>query len=136
SEPHETPTFRRSNAHGPVGAECRAVREAVGLLEIANYAKYEVAGPGAAAWLDGLLANRLPAQGRMVLTPMLSPAGKLMGDLTVARLGPERFMIFGSGAAEGFHMRWFESRCPERGVSVRPLAPHLGGFAIAGPRAR
>jgi dimethylglycine dehydrogenase len=45
-------------------------------------------------------------------------------------------MIFGSGVAEAFHTRWFESRCPERGVTVRPLAAHLGGFAIAGPRAR
>jgi dimethylglycine dehydrogenase len=45
-------------------------------------------------------------------------------------------MIFGSGVAEAFHMRWFESRLPERGVTVRPLAAHLGGFAIAGPRAR
>ena len=43
-------------------------------------------------------------------------------------------MIFGSGVAEVFHMRWFESRCPARGVTVRPLAAHLGGFAIAGPR--
>ena len=72
----------------------------------------------------------------MVLTPMLSPSARLIGDLTLACLAPERFMIFGSGVAEAFHMRWFESRCPERGVTVRPLAAHLGGFAIAGPRAR
>jgi dimethylglycine dehydrogenase len=136
SEAYETPTFRRSNAHEPVGAECRAVREAAGILEIANYAKYEIAGPGAAAWLDGLLANHLPKQGRMVLTPMLSPNGRLMGDLTLACLAPDRFMIFSSGVAESFHMRWFESRLPERGVTVRPQAAHLGGFAIAGPRAR
>jgi dimethylglycine dehydrogenase len=135
-EPHETPTFRRSNAHAMVGAECSAVREAVGLLEIANYAKYEIAGPGAAAWLDGLLANRLPEPGRMVLTPMLSPSARLMGDLTLACLAPERFMIFGSGVAESFHLRWFEARLPDRGVTVRPMMAHLGGFAIAGPRAR
>jgi dimethylglycine dehydrogenase len=67
---------------------------------------------------------------------MLSPAGKLMGDFTVGRLADDRFMIFGSGAAEGFHMRWFESRLPERGVTLRPLTAHLGGFAIAGPQAR
>jgi dimethylglycine dehydrogenase len=64
-EAYETPTFRRSNAHGPVGAECRAVREQVGILEIANYAKYEVAGPGAEAWLGGLLAGRMPKEGRI-----------------------------------------------------------------------
>ncbi len=136
TEPYETPTFRRSNAHAPVGAECRAVREGVGLLEIANYAKYEIAGPGAEAWLGGLLANRLPRQGRMALSPMLSPNGRLLGDFTVARLADDRFMIFGSGVAEAFHLRWFESRLPEHDVAVRPLTAHLGGFAIAGPRAR
>ena len=51
------------------------MREAVGLLEIANYAKYEIAGPGAAAWLDRLLADHLPSRAGMVLTPMLSPCG-------------------------------------------------------------
>jgi len=136
AEPRETPTFRRSNAHDPVGAECRAVRERVGILEIANYAKYEIAGPGAEAWLGGLLAGRLPEQGRIVLSPMLGANGRLMGDFTLARLAPERFMMFGSGVAEAFHMRWFERHLPERGVTVRPLAAHLGGFAIAGPRAR
>ena len=123
----------RTCRSAPSAARCA---KAVGLLEIANYAKYEVAGPGAEAWLDGLLANHLPQEGRMVLSPMLSPNGRLLGDFTLARLAAERFMIFGSGVAEGFHMRWFESRLPERGVAVRPLAAHLGGFAIAGPSAR
>src|SRR6202035_3200413 len=53
----EEVTYRRSNAHGPVAAECRAVRNAVGLLEIATFARYEVSGPGAANWLDHILAN-------------------------------------------------------------------------------
>ena len=132
----ETPTFRRSNAFEPVGRECRAVRESVGLLEIANYAKYAVTGPKAEDWLNGLLANRMPAEGRMVLTPMLSPRGRLMGDFTVGRLGPERFMIIGSGIAENFHMRWFEDHLPNGGVTVRPLSAEIAGFSIAGPNAR
>jgi dimethylglycine dehydrogenase len=136
SEAQEVPTFRRSNAHAPVGRECRAVREGVGLLEIANYGKYEVSGPGAEAWLDRLLAGPLPRQGRLALTPMLAESGRLMGDFTVARLAPERFMIVGSGAAERFHMRWFESRLPPSGVSVRPVATERVGFAHAGPRSR
>ena len=134
--PVEEVTFRRSNAHGPVGEECRAVRGAVGLIEIANYAKYEVAGPGAEAWLSHLLANRMPRQGRIVLTPMLNPNGKLIGDFTVAKLGPERFHVFGSGIAEEYHMRWFEAHLPEKGVALRSLRAELTGFSIAGPRAR
>jgi dimethylglycine dehydrogenase len=136
SEAHEVPTFRRSNAHVPVGDECRAVRAGVGLLEIANYGKYEITGKGAEAWLNRMLAGRLPQSGRMTLAPMLNARGRLMGDFTVSRLADERFMIVGSGAAEGFHMRWFEARLPERGVTVRPIATERVGFALAGPGSR
>jgi dimethylglycine dehydrogenase len=132
----ETPTFRRSNAFPHVAEEVRAVREAAGFIEIANYAKHEVSGPGAEAFLDRMLANRLPKQGRLALTPMLTPKGKLYGDLTVARLGPERFFLFGSSAAQNMHRRWFEMHLPDRGVEYRNRTDALHGIAIAGPRSR
>ncbi len=132
----ETPTYRRSNAFAAVGEECRAVRNAVGLLEIANFAKYEVTGPAAEGWLDRLLAGRLPPLGRLALSPMLNPKGRLMGDFTVARLGADRFHIFGSGIAEAFHRRWFAAHLPEMGVALRSITSALGGFAIAGPKSR
>jgi dimethylglycine dehydrogenase len=132
----EQVTFRRSNAHAPVAAECQAVRNAVGLLEISTYARYEVTGAGAEAWLSQLLANRMPREGRIVLTPMLNPNGKLIGDFTVAKAAQERFYVFGSGVAEDYHMRWFGSRLPKSGVAIRPLRTELLGFSIAGPRSR
>ena len=135
-DPAEDVTFRRSNAHGPVAEECAAVRNAVGLLEIATFAKYEVSGAGAAAWLDRVLANRLPREGRMSLSPMLNDEGKLIGDFTVANTGGNRYLLFGSGVAEEYHLRWFESRPPSSGVVLRSLRTELLGFAIAGPRAR
>jgi dimethylglycine dehydrogenase len=64
-------SFHRSNDFAPVGAEVRAVREGVGVTEIANFAKYAVRGPGAEAWLDHILANTLPRSGRIALSPML-----------------------------------------------------------------
>ena len=136
AEPVETLTFRRSNAHGPVGEECRAVREGAGLTETSGFAKYEITGPGAELWLGRLLANRIPAEGRMVLSPMLNPRGTLIGDFTLAKLGPERFMIFGSGPAEAFHMRWFRQHLPGEGVSLRSLRAELVGLSIAGPKSR
>ena len=136
SEPVEEVTFRRSNAFKPVADECRAVREAVGLIEISSFAKYEVTGPDAESWLSHMLANRMPRQGRMVLSPMLNSAGKLIGDFTVAKTGPEKFYVFGSGIAEEYHLRWFESHLPDGGVSVRSLTAELTGVSIAGPRSR
>ena len=78
----ETPTFRRSNAFERVAEECRAVREAVGINEIHNFGKYHVSGPDAREWLDRIMAGRIPKPGRLSLTPMLSPKGKLIGDFT------------------------------------------------------
>ncbi len=137
TEPVETVTFKRSEAHEHVGAECRAVREAVGLIEISNYGKFEVTGPGAAGFLSTVMANRLPAVGRMVLTPMLNERGKLIGDFTIGRLGEDRFFLVGTLAAETYYMRWFERHgAAESGVTVRPCAAEYVGFSIAGPQSR
>ena len=134
-QPVEEPTFKRSNAFAAVAGECRAVREAVGLLEISNFAKYEVTGDGAVAWLARVMAGRIPAPGRMALTPMLDPAGRLIGDFTLARRA-DRFLVFGSGIAEEYHLRWWESQLPASGVGLRSLSAELTGFALAGPRSR
>ena len=135
-EPVETPTYRRSNAFEHAKAECKAVRGAVGMTETAIFAKYEVTGPGAEGWLSHLLANRMPREGRLVLTPMLNPAGKIIGDFTVAKAGPERFFIFGSGPAENYHLRWFEQHLPEQGVTLQARSRDLVGFIVAGPNSR
>ena len=136
SEAIDEVSFRRSNSHAPVAAECATVRNAVGLLETSSYAKYQVTGAGAEAWLSKMLANRMPKPGRITLTPMLNPNGKLIGDFTVARAAEDRFFVFGSGPAEEYHLRWFEAHLPERGVALRSLRPEMVGLSIAGPRAR
>ncbi|MAA97596.1 MAG: glycine cleavage system protein T [Stappia sp.] len=136
-EPRDIVSFRRSNDFEHVGAECRAVREAVGITEIANFAKYEITGPGAEAFLDRLMTNRLPKQGRMALTPMLNHAGKLIGDFTIARIHSEHFLMWGSSQAEVYHMRWFDAHLPEDGsVTIRPINLGWVGLSIAGPKAR
>lgn len=133
---HEDPTFRRSNAFSYVGEEVRTVRENVGAIEIANFAKHEFSGPGAAGFLDMLLAGRMPKTGRLTLTPMLTPKGKLYGDLTVARLNDGLFYLFGSGAAQDMHRRWFEAHLPQSGVVYRNRSDELHGIAISGPKSR
>jgi dimethylglycine dehydrogenase len=132
----EEVTFRRSSAHEHIAAECQAVREAVGLLEISSYGKFEVTGPGAAEWLSRLMANRVPAVGRIALTPMLNERGKLIGDFTMCRVSRERFFVIGTHAAETFYLRWFERNPPPTGVSLRPCAMEYVGLSVAGPRSR
>ena len=133
---HDEVSFSRSNSHRYVAAECRAVRDAVGLLEISNYGKFEVSGAQAAPWLSSIMANRIPAIGRIALSPMLNERGKLIGDFTLCRLAEERFFLVGTYAAETYYMRWFERHAPPAGVSVRPCAMQYTGLSLAGPRSR
>jgi dimethylglycine dehydrogenase len=134
--PLETPSYRRSEAFPFVRAECHAVRSAVGLYETTNYGKYEVSGRGARAFLDRVFACRIPQPGRLGLAPMLNPAGRIVGDLSIACIAEDRFLIIGSGFAEEFHLRWFAAAEPAADVQVRSVASALAGFSVAGPRAR
>ncbi|HHZ07241.1 MAG TPA: FAD-dependent oxidoreductase [Rhizobiales bacterium] len=135
-------SWRRSTDFAHVAKEVATVRGSVGLSEISGFAKYRVRGPGAAAYLDRLLACRLPKPGRMTLAPMLKEDGKLIGDFTLASLGADRagvdeWFIAGSGIAEQYHMRWFEQHLPADGsVSVEALGLSLAGLTVAGPDAR
>lgn len=132
----ETPSLKRSNAHPLVAAEVTATRTAAGLLDTGVYGRYEVSGPRAASWLDGLLANRLPPVGRLRLAPMLAPSGKLMGDLTVTRLAPDRFWLVGSYSLQEWHLRWFRDHLPASGVAIENLSESWLGFSLSGPRSR
>ncbi len=129
-------SFRRSNAHAHVAAECAAVRDGVGMLEISNYGKFEVTGPLAADWLSRLMANRVPKVGRIALTPMLNERGKLIGDFTVCRDAVDHFFLIGTYAAESYYLRWFAQHMPAAGVSVRPCAMEYVGLSVAGPKSR
>ncbi len=135
-EAKDVVSYYRSNSFEPVKAECEAVRSSVGLIETSSFAKYEVTGPDAEAWLSHMLANRMPHTGRILLSPMLNPEGKVIGDFTVAKLKDEHFYLFGSGPAEQYHMRWFEAHLPENGVTLKSVGLDLCGLSVAGPKSR
>ncbi|CAN0583828.1 unnamed protein product, partial [Ectocarpus sp. 12 AP-2014] len=126
---------RRSNAFDATAREVRAVREAVGINETQNFGKYTVKGPGARAWLERLMAGRVPQPGRVSLSPLLSEQGKLVGDFTISCLSEDYFQLTASYGAQAFHMRWFD-RHLDSGVEVENVSDTHTGFQIAGPMAR
>ncbi len=130
-------SFHRSNDFANVAAEVEAVRTGAGITEISNFAKYRVTGSGAEAWLSHMLTNTMPRPGRIVLSPMLNPEGKLIGDFAVANAGGDRFMLWGSSAAQRYHMRWFNAHLPPDGsVAIHRYDQTLMGLGLAGPRSR
>ncbi|CUK17840.1 Aminomethyltransferase [Ruegeria denitrificans] len=132
---HEDPTFERNRSHDYVAREVKAVQEAVGGIEIANFAKHEFKGAGARAYLDHVLAGFVPKPGRLTLTPMLTPKGKLYGDLTVACLAEDHFILFGSGAMQEAHRRWFEKDLPGD-LTYANVSDDWHGIALSGPKSR
>ena len=132
----EEPTFKRSRSHNYIESEVKAVRSAVGVSEIANFSKHEFTGPEARKFLNYILAGRIPKIGRISLNPMLTKKGKLYGDLTVACLSEEKFMVFGSGAVQEMHRRWFESHLIEKDVNYKNRSDDYHGLAISGPNSR
>ncbi len=134
-ERYETPSFRRSNAWDATAQEVKAVREAVGINEVQNFGKFMVRGERARAWLDRIMAGRIPKVGRLSLTPMLAPSGRLIGDFTVSSLAEDAFQLTGSYGAQEFHHRWFLQHL-EDGISIENISDQRTGFQIAGPNAR
>lgn len=133
----ETYGFTRQNWFGPVGREARMLRDKAGIIDISNFAKYCVAGPGAEEWLNALFANRMPMRiGRSCLTPLIGVRGGIAGDFTVTRLGEQEFWVIGSGMAERFHQRFFRAIPLPDGTTFESLTDTTCGFNVAGPKAR
>ena len=131
----EDPTFERNRSHDYVAKEVDAVRKGVGGIEVANFAKHIIKGEGARVWLEKTMAGYIPKPGRIALTPMLTEKGRLYGDLTVACIADDHFMLFGSGAMQDAHSRFFAQTLPE-GVSHSNETAEWHGIALSGPKSR
>jgi glycine cleavage system aminomethyltransferase T len=105
------------------------------MYDMSALKRLEVAGPGALAYLEGLTTNRLDRSvGSIVYTLMLDETGGIRSDLTIARLGADRFQV---GANGNLDLDWLVRHLPEDdGVAVRDLTPGTCCIGLWGPRAR
>ncbi|MEL7213708.1 MAG: FAD-dependent oxidoreductase [Pseudomonadota bacterium] len=131
----ETPSLKRSNAFDIVAAECKVVRENVGLLDISGFSRFEVNGEGAEDWLNRIFATKLPKPGRARLAVALGHDARLKGDLTLFNWGDGTWWIMGSYYLRAWHMRWFNDHMGEN-VQIRDLGDEVAGFSLSGPRSR
>jgi dimethylglycine dehydrogenase len=131
-------SFRRSNSFRFVGEECRNVMDNVALQDMSAFAKMEVSGPGARAWLESILANKIPKkQGRIALAHLLTPLGGVRAEFTVYEWAPGRFYLVSAGAFERHDHDCLRKLLPDDGsVRLNPLTTRLGVLVLAGPNAR
>jgi dimethylglycine dehydrogenase len=137
-KPREKWSFRRSNYFQFVGDECRNVHDNVGLMDMSAFAKCEVSGPGAEAWLNSILTNRAPkAIGRVTLSYLLTARGGVRAEFTLTRIGPERFYLISAGALETHDFDTLEKLLPaDNSVRIDKVTTQRGVLVLAGPRSR
>ncbi len=136
--PKDVWSFRRTNYFEHVGNECRNVAENVGVLDMSAFAKFRVSGPGAEAWLDHLVANRLPRTiGRIGLCHALNKEGGVRSEFTITRDGRNDFYLVSAGALERFDWDYLSKQVPGDGsVRLEKITTQRGVLVVAGPKSR
>jgi dimethylglycine dehydrogenase len=132
-------SFRRTNYFEHVGNECRLMREKVGVIDLTPFTKHEVTGPGAEAWLDRLVANKVPTKiGRIALCHALSRrTGGIRSEFTITKVGDQQYYVVSAGAAERYDGDYLRKELPTDGsVSLRNITTARGCFVVAGPKSR
>ncbi len=131
-------SFRRSKWFEYVGNEVRNTHENVGILDMSAFAKCRVSGPGAEAFLDGLIANKLPKIiGRVGLVHSLTDLGGVHSEFTVRRESADSFYIVSAGATQRLDHDWIKKHTPTDGsVRFDNLTNQMGVLVVAGPKSR
>ena len=134
----EQPGFTHNNTFEVVAAECKAVRERVGVLDLSSFAKYEVKGPDAESFLSRTCANRLPRKdGGISLAHYLSAAGRIAGESTITRVAENHYYILSGAAAEDRDFDWLRQSVQEKeNVEVTNVTDQWGVLVLSGPKSR
>lgn len=129
-------SFHDEDWHAAVKGECLAVRDGVGVMDHGGFTKFTVEGPGAADYLASVFCSRLPGFGRVRLSYMLTPRGRIWSEATVARIAADRFVLFGPTLAIERDHDWLRARLPATGVTLTKGHAHDGALLVMGPRSR
>ncbi|MEO1331860.1 MAG: FAD-dependent oxidoreductase, partial [Pseudomonadota bacterium] len=137
-DPPDAPGFGWTPAEAAVAREVAAVSTRAGIMEVGGFTRLAVRGEGGIAWLDGLLAGRVPKRvGRVGLAYYLTGQGNVAGEVTVARLDERTVWLGAAAAAHAHDLDWFTRQLPADGsVALDDLTESHLALVLAGPRAR
>ncbi len=134
----EEPGYHRTNVFEAAAAEVQAVEQRVGVLDLSGFAKYDVTGSDAEAYLNRICANRMPRKpGGIGLVHPLSRIGRIYGEMTVTRMADDHFYCLSAAAAEQRdedHL--LQSRLPYENVTITNVTMDRGVLVLSGPRSR
>jgi len=136
-EPRDHYSFKRNDVFDMVAQECAAVRNHVGIMDISAFTKVEVSGPDSAAFLDRLIANRLPSKvGGIALTHMLNKRGRIELETTVTKLSNERYYLVCAAFFENRLIDHLKQNMDGADVRVTLRSDMWAALSLNGPRSR
>jgi dimethylglycine dehydrogenase len=130
--------YGRNNVFDVVAGEVAAVHERVAVLDLTGFAKFDVSGAAAESFLNRVCANQVPRKiGGIALVHLLSPAGRIQGEMTVSRLADDRFYALSAAAAELRDLDLLaQSARPGEAVRIENVTEGRGVLVLSGPRSR
>lgn len=133
-----TQTWSRS---GPweqrIKAECLAVRDAVGVLDLPGFSRYEIKGEGAGVWVRSLCTGTVPRSGRMGLVYFADRRGRIVTEMSMVQFGKDHVWLITAAGAQLHDWDMLERALPDRGaITLENLSAQWGTLILAGPKSR
>ncbi len=129
-------SFGHEPRHDAVRAECESVRDAVGIMDHGGFTKYLLEGPEAEAVLSRVICGGLPAVGRVRLSYMLTPNGRIYSEATIARLAEDRFLLCGPTLTVDRDYDWIANQIGQDDARLSKGYSHDGALLVMGPKSR
>ena len=129
-------SFGDESWHHAVRAECQTVRDAVGVMDHGGFTKFVLEGSDAARVLSDLICGTLPPVGRVRLSYMLTPKGRIWSEATIARLTDDRFLLCGPTLAVDRDYDWISAAIGDADATLTRGYPHDGALLVMGPKSR
>jgi len=129
-------SFHDEPWHTAVAAECRAVRDAAGIMDHGGFTKYLVEGEGAREFISTMFCGTPPSKGRIRLSYLLTHKGHIWSEATISCLSENRFLLCGPTLAIDRDFDWLDKHLPEHGVTLSKGYKHDGALLLMGPRSR
>jgi dimethylglycine dehydrogenase len=121
--------------YGAVAAECAAVRDAAGMLDLPGFSRFVIEGPGAADWLARQITGKAPNVGRLGLAYFADDAGRIVTEMSVARLGEDQLLLITAATAQAHDREWLLWHL-DAGLRLREETDAWSTQILTGPLSR
>jgi dimethylglycine dehydrogenase len=129
-------TFDRQGPwFGAVQAECEAVRDAAGILDLPGFSRFKLSGEGARAWLSGMITGRVPAPGRIGLGYFADDKGRIVTEMSIMAIAPDVFFLITAAVAQVHDYEWL-ARHLAPGLDLVDVTQDFSCHILTGPKSR